>query len=132
MLEVDHSDVMITNFLGENRPSVDQIRRCSSNRRNNNAQRKRHELYEELQLSTSQGNSRPKDRVDQMIREVEQGNANIFPTLGRQTFDLKSQFLHSAMICDENYVLAAHLDETMKGKIEKNEYVDLAKLIPKD
>ena len=46
--------------------------------------------------------------------------------------NMNSNFIHSAMV-DETYMsVASHLEEVLIKKIENGEYVDFAKLIPKD
>ena len=70
--------------------------------------------------------------MEHAIREVEQGKTRIFQTPGRELLDLQSSYVHSAMVDQDYYVLAAHLDESVQNKITRGEYVDLAKLIPKD
>ena len=74
------------------------------------------------------------DQADQLIREAEQAKAKMFQTPGRnaQVIDLENNFVHSAMVDESYLVLATHIDENLRNKIEKGEYVDLAKLLPKD
>ena len=74
----------------------------------------------------------PEDRMERAIREAEQGKTRIFQTPGRELLDLQSSYVHSAMVDQDYYVLAAHLDESVQNKITRGEYVDFAKLIPKD
>ena len=85
------------------------------------------------QPETSRDDYRPEDRVDRIIREAEQGRAKIYQTPGKvMNYDVQNVFVHSAMVNEDYYVLAAHLDQSVRDKIEKGEYIDLAKLIPKD
>ena len=71
------------------------------------------------------------DRVDKLIQQAELAKARIFNPPGKGLYE---QFSHvCAVTTDENYMhLTAHVDETIQQKIEKGEYVDLGKLIPRD
>ena len=41
--------------------------------------------------------------------------------------------IHQAAVVDENYVIiGGHLDENLRNKILNHEYVDFARLLPKD
>ena len=79
----------------------------------------------------------PIDRVDQMIQNAEANRMKIFGTPGRDhntllPIDLDRDFIHSAMV-DETYMLvASHIEDLILGKIERGEFVDFTKLIPKD
>ena len=68
-----------------------------------------------------------------LIRESELSKEPIYNIPGRQVvIDASNIYVHSAMV-DENYLLVrAHLDEAIKHKIVASEYVDFAKLLPKD
>ena len=83
---------------------------------------------------TKQNEMTPKQQADKFIREAESAKARILGTQGKteQTFDLNKKFVHSAMV-DEDYLLvASHVDSVTYNKIVQGEYVDFAKLIPKD
>ena len=86
--------------------------------------------------------------ADDMIKQAELGWARIYETPGElqfsdelrgvthkiphMTLDLNSEYVHSAMV-DENYlVLRSHIDDGTKQKIARGEYVNFAKLLPKD
>ena len=75
------------------------------------------------------------DCVNELIREAEAAKAKIYnpgKVMRGQQIDLSRSFVHSAMV-DENYlIVAAHVDEHTQVKIEKGQYVDLARLIPRD
>ena len=85
----------------------------------------------------------PKERAEKVIREAEAAKARMIEVTGRKNFynpnhgvsakvNLENEFVHSAMV-DENFLLvAAHVDETLRKKIEDDEYVDFAKLLPRD
>ena len=46
--------------------------------------------------------------------------------------DLNRSFAHSVMVDEKFLAVAAHVDESLKEKILKSEYVDFAKLLPRD
>ena len=86
----------------------------------------------------------PESRATNIIQQAEKGKARIYETPGElnidQTameldeikIDYRRNFVHSAMV-DEHYsMVGTHLDEQMKNKIIKCEYVDFSKLIAKD
>ena len=66
-------------------------------------------------------------RREEITREAERGKAHIFEVKGKE-----STYLHTALI-DEGYVMmGTHLDTGTKQKIEEGQYVDLARLLPRD
>ena len=85
------------------------------------------------------------EKVEAMIRDNEQRKTKMFSTPGKDfqffpsdvhyqpiPFNVNNNYVHSAMV-DETYMLvASHLDEAIIKKIENSEYVDFAKLIPRD
>ena len=65
-----------------------------------------------------------------MIQDAEMNRAWMLATPGKSIGE--HQFFHSAY-CDEEYlVIGSHLDENMCKKIINFEYVDFAKLLPRD
>ena len=74
----------------------------------------------------------PEERAEQLIREAEAGKARIYGTPGKELDLDHNQFLHSAMV-DESYMLVAtHLEDTITQRIEQGQYVDFARLLPRD
>ena len=77
----------------------------------------------------------PEDRADKQIREAKAAKAHMLATKGTLSagiIDTNKRFVHSAMV-DEDYLLVAlHVDSITFGKIVRGEYVDFAKLLPKD
>ena len=70
---------------------------------------------------------------ERMITDAEWSRANIFKPPGGNEVLLKS--FHTKMISemdDDFFHYSAHIDNTLVQKIEKGEYVDLAKLLPKE
>ena len=66
------------------------------------------------------------DEIDKMVAAVEKGKADIFKPPG-------NNLAHDTyQIDDEFFMLTAHVDEALIAKIRKGEYVDLAKLLPKE
>ena len=75
------------------------------------------------------------DKLNQLIREAENAKTKMFQTPGKKSTNARdnSRNLMHAVIADDNYlVLGAHLDEHITEKIVNGDYIDLAKLLPKD
>ena len=80
-------------------------------------------------------------RALEMLRQAETAKARIYDTPGEDNdileckqlkLDLCRDYVHSAMV-DEHYsMIGGHMDEAIKLKIRKNEYVDFSRLIAKD
>ena len=78
----------------------------------------------------------PEDRAEQLIREAEENKMKMYSTQGNQiehnVINIKNNFVHSAMV-DETYMMvASHLDDVTVQKIANGDYVDFAKILPKD
>ena len=72
----------------------------------------------------------PKAFADDMIREAEASRARLQATPGKQL--LFSEQFHSTVV-DENYtMIGSQIDQSMKDRIKRGEYVDFAKLLPHD
>ena len=87
------------------------------------------------------------EMADQYVRKVEQAKGRIFKTPGEccnfdnqlkgimdkmPGFNVDCDYVHSAMV-DENYImLRSHVDSITREKIVKGEYIDFAKLLPRD
>ena len=77
-----------------------------------------------------------------MIRQAEQVKARILEVPGKQDFNQFNQFqenflakltgelMHSVIVDEEFSMVAAHIGEALKKKIEEGEYVDFVKLLP--
>ena len=64
-------------------------------------------------------------KADQIIRDAEAAKARIFEVQGNNS--------HLSAILDENYLaIGSHVEESLRKKIGVGEYVDFAKLMPKD
>ena len=46
--------------------------------------------------------------------------------------DIENEFVHSSMVDESYQLIGSHLDEITQQKIVSGEYVDFARLIPKD
>ena len=93
-----------------------------------------------------QASTEYEDRADRMIQEAENVKAKIYQTAGeslsrfmidsdknaKQGFNVNNSFIHSAMVDQDYLVLAGHIDPSLQEKIAKGEYVELAKLLPRD
>ena len=80
-----------------------------------------------------------RSRADEMIKEAVASKEHILATPGREDFNntiLKDQqclVQTSVSNVDDNYVMVgAHLETGLKDKIIKGEYIDFAKLLPKE
>ena len=91
--------------------------------------------------------SRWLDKGEEMVWQAEAARAKIFAVPGKELnlhqdgmigrfineSNLKMQQQQNSVICDENYMMmGTHLDSQTQSKIVNHEYVDFAKLIPKD
>ena len=76
----------------------------------------------------------PEEKAREMVRKAEISKAKILATPGKNHEQpLLANLLTPTALVDEGYmVVGAHVDEATILKIEKGEYVDFAKLIPKD
>ena len=72
-------------------------------------------------------------QADRMIRDSEAAKARMMATPGNTEF-LNPQFnLHQAALVDEKYVvIGGNVEEYLQNKIVNHEYVNFAKLLPKD
>ena len=65
-----------------------------------------------------------------MIRQAEAAKAKVFQVSGKKNFD--STLMHSVVVDEEYAILGANIEESLHRKIVSNEYVDFARLIPRD
>ena len=65
-----------------------------------------------------------KKNVENLVREAERGRAEVYRPPGeyRSQYELDDAFFHEV----------SHLDQALIAKIEKGDYVDLHKLLPKE
>ena len=79
-------------------------------------------------------------RAEDLIREAEASKARMADVPGKHgrgisklnTLPINDEFVHS-MLVDQNFLMvAAHVDEGLHRKIIMGEYVDFAKLLPRD
>ena len=80
------------------------------------------------------------DALERLIRDAEKKKTRTLGTPGMEIpysppnfpLDISKNFVHSAMV-DETYMsVASHLDENIIKKIELGDFVDFAKLVPRD
>ena len=69
---------------------------------------------------------RIKDRSSQMIREAENGKAQIYEVPGRHNF------MQTMMIDDSYIAVGSHIDQTVIQKIKMGVYIDFSKLLSRD
>ena len=73
------------------------------------------------------------ERWDQLLREAEQYKTGAYKVAGRKLIkDIDNSRVQVVLIDEEYLAIGSHLDALTKSKIELGEYVDLAKLLPKD
>ena len=76
------------------------------------------------------------DQVHDLIRQAENAKTKMFATPGKYANsnqkDINQLFTSSALVDESYIVVGGHLDEVMIEKISKGDYVDFAKLIPRD
>ena len=84
-------------------------------------------------------NKNKEERADRLVHEVELGKAKIFQTPGKErvlnienSLSRDKMLVHSMMVDEDYLIVASHIDENAKLKISNGEYVDFAKLLPKD
>ena len=87
----------------------------------------------------------PEDIADNLIRSAERGKARCHELPGelcdfelsheKNTYpdlDIRREFVHSAMVDESYQLVGSHLDQAMQDRIIRGEYVDFARLVPKD
>ena len=93
------------------------------------------------QPSTSRGVEVPQDetmeeRLDKMIREADANKASMNLVSGRNQSQncqrLSGMFAHSMYVVEKYSMMGGQVDKTLKAKIVAGEYVDFAKLLPRD
>ena len=77
----------------------------------------------------------PEEKAERLIREAEAAKTHMYATPGKvfdsEKIEVYKQF-HSAMVEEDYLLVAAHVDSVTLGKIVTGDYVDFAKLIPRD
>ena len=72
----------------------------------------------------------PEQILEQKIRDAENAKARMFPIKGKNPNNC--DFVSTSLM-DENYLMVgAHLDQQMIEKIQRGDYIDFGKLLPKD
>ena len=84
----------------------------------------------------------PEERADSMVREAEAAKVRMLEVAGKGhsnmgacapvTQQLQGQYAHSAMVDESFLLVAAHIDNTLRERIERGEYIDFSRLIPTD
>ena len=78
---------------------------------------------------------RAERRADELIRQAEVSKAKIYDvpgTLNRNERVTEEQYAHSVFVDADYLLVGAHLDETLRRKIEGCQFVDFARLVPRD
>ena len=77
------------------------------------------------------------DKLDRVVREADVSKAHIHEVAGRWVTEEENRNICNELACtilvDNDYqVLGNHLDENIKRKIVQHEYIDIARLLPRD
>ena len=74
------------------------------------------------------------DKANKLIRDAEAAKGKIFGSTGKKFFNTENarNMIHSVLVDKEYTSVGSHVDEAIMVKIRKGEYVDFAKLLPKD
>ena len=73
------------------------------------------------------------ERRERICREAENSKARVFEISGKKMVrEIENSRIQAVLIDEEYLAIGAHLDETLKKRIEMGGYVDLAKLLPRD
>ena len=147
---------IIHDFIAEQRQKDDRRRgsggiivdeqRPSTSRDGPRFSQGNHQSTDEQRASEREAEQKALD----MIRQAEAAKAKIYETPGgcnadmnvhlvnkpqaklEYDFDLCKDYVHSAMV-DEHYLMVGgHIDDSLKAKIGKGEYIDFAKLLTRD
>ena len=144
------SDDNPDSFSGQQQPSKRANREDGTN-----GQQRRDRYYDDnLRPGTSQGSNPQnrgvarltdkeiaKNRADQLVRQAEANKAKILEVSGEINSDNEdlqvrnnvSVHRHHPSLVDEDYlVVGGHVDELTRLRIENGEYIDFARLLPRD
>ena len=125
-------DVQMEEVIGE---AVNRMQKCVEEMLTNSGilqiVQNAMKLQEQLDQQTTKGRTVNVNMIATNAKEGDGGR--IYGLKGKHCeFDMSNQFIHSAMV-DENYlIVAAHVDQVTQDKIEKDQYIDLARLVPRD
>ena len=126
-------DIMerISNFIEEIRfDTVDHV--SSPNKSDHITESDMEQQVDPPQPSTSTGKNVNIEAARERIINSEKFNASVEPPpKGRSNFFDKIQCDHDKQDDDEYFHLACHVDNALKQKIERGEYVELDKLVPR-
>ena len=141
--ELEMNENLIDKFISEARVNATRLPLPKLPPRSKKQTHKQRDRADNQRPSTSQdrcdhSEEEQEDRADKLVREAENAKAKIFQTPGRTVnFDKevnkRNRILAHTMIIDDDYLtIGSHVEETLKIKIEKGEYVDFAKLLSRD
>ena len=142
----DARDILIDQFIADAREKNDQQPRRRHSYVNDGQQpgtsRQQNSHQQPVKERHEQSGS-PEEKANWIICDAKNSRARIHQLQGKEwnlyseshpqyEIDLSKEFMHSAMV-DENYhLVGSHVDSVTQDKIVKGEYVDFAKLVPKD
>ena len=98
---------------------------------------------ENVEMVPQQNRQGPSYKAQEVIRQVEANKATLLATPGK--YDQVDQLAtvnatamqltamqHSSVVDKRYVVIGTHIDETLKDKIRRSDYVDFARLLPRD
>ena len=127
----------ISNFVEQMR--IESTRSCSQERDATSQDHCRGDRSESShrQVAEKSNQKQAKELADKMILDVEQFKTSVAAPQGNQIKNIFSDFSEYVKVIadnddDEFFHITAHVDHNLKSKIEKGEYVDLERLMPRD
>ena len=75
----------------------------------------------------------PEEQAERLVREAERSKARMIEASGNSPLSNLNRTLLYSVIIDKGYLqVAAHVDDGLKQKIQRFEYIDFARLLPQD
>ena len=68
----------------------------------------------------------PEEKAEHYVRDAETSKARILPATGR------FHHMHSVLTNENFLIVGSHVDQGTVKKMQRGEYIDFGKLIPKD
>ena len=91
---------------------------------------------EETRQQQAQMQVTPEQRAEMIIKEAKLHKAQVYEVPGKDkvgvTNQFAKQFLHTLMVDEQYLCVGAHIDSATRQKFENGEYVDFARLLPRD
>ena len=74
----------------------------------------------------------PEEKAETLIREAEAAKTRIFDTPGKEFLPYSNEFIHTGLVDEKFLCIGAHLEEGLRQEIVTGQYVDFARLLPKE